>query len=344
MRALFIIHELSLNGAVMALLHLVRRMRAGGDSVTILTPRLTGAATALDGAFRETGAEIVNTIAGGQYDVAVGCTVFAAGMLERLVGRVPTVWWIHEGRAGVSSLFARPSAMQTLAHVGKLIFPSRGVVERIWTPLLGNLPPGRVEVIPYVIPPPPPTQAMERQPGRARVICVGTLCQRKRQADLVQAVSRLQGAPVECVLIGDNIGLDPPADELIRANPDRYVLTGGLQPEALSAWLRSSDVFCLPSGDECMPIAPVEAAWLGVPVVLADLECYEGVWRHGINALIHPVGDVELLAWYLRMLLESPALRARFARAVRAVPLRFTEQRVGPLFDAALREAIATFR
>jgi len=56
------------------------------------------------------------------------------------------------------------------------------------------------------------------------------------------------------------------------------------------------------------------------------------------------VGDVELLAWYLRMLLESPGLRARFAGASRTVPLRFTEQRVGPLFDAVLQEAIATFK
>jgi glycosyltransferase involved in cell wall biosynthesis len=344
MRAVFIIHELSLNGAVIALLQLVRRMRAGGDSVAILTPRLTGAATALEGAFREAGAEIVTSVVRNQYDVAVGCTIFAAGMLGRLVGRMPTVWWIHEGQIGVNILIGRPSAMQTLMGVGKLIFPSRGVVERIWSPLLGRLPPGRVEVIPCAVPPPPPGPAMARQPGRARVICVGSICPRKRQVDLVQAIARLQGAPLECILVGENLGLDPPGDELVAAHPDRFVLTGGIQREALHGWLRSSDVFCLPSADESMPIAPIEAAWHGLPVVLADLECYQGVWRHGLNALIHPVGDVELLAWYLRMLLESPTLRARFAGACRTVPLRFTEQRVGPLFDAVLREAIATFR
>jgi glycosyltransferase involved in cell wall biosynthesis len=342
-RALFIIHELALNGAATALLRQVRRMRAAGDAVTVLTPRLTGAAAALEEAFRRTGAEVVSSAALARFDIAVGCTIFAADQLQPAVGRMPTVWWIHEGRAGAAYLLGRPAAMQTLMRVNKLILPSRGVVERLWPPLLGALPPGRVEVIPCPVPPPPPGEPAARAPGRARVLCVGSVYPRKRQVDLVQAISRLKGAPVDCVLIGERVGLDPPGDELIAANPDRYLLTGALQPESVHAWYRASDVFSLPSSDECMPIAPIEAAWHGVPVVLSDLEGYEGVWRHGVNALIHPVGDVELLAWYLRMLLESPPLRARFARAGRAVAARFVEERLGPLFDAALREAIATF-
>jgi glycosyltransferase involved in cell wall biosynthesis len=111
----------------------------------------------------------------------------------------------------------------------------------------------------------------------------------------------------------------------------------------LHAWYQSSDVFCLPSADEYMPLTPVEAAWHGLPVVLSDLECHQDFWRHGVNALIHPVGDVQILAWCLNLLLESPSLRARLAGAGRAVTSRFTEPCVGPLFDAALRDAIATF-
>lgn len=340
MRVVFSIHELALNGAVTALLQQARRMRARGDRVTIVAPALAGPAAALEPAFRAIGAEVVTNAALADYDVAVGCTVFAAQTMEKLVGQIPTVWWIHEGRAGVSNLISRPLAVQTLSRVNKLIFPSRGVVERLWTPLLSNLPPGRVEVIPALVPAPPPGEAVERRPGRgARVLCVGTLYPRKRQTDLVRAVAMLRGAPVECVLVGERMALDPPGDEIIAADPERFVLTGGLQPEAVHGWYRSSDVFSLPSGDECMPIAPIEAAWHGVPVVLADLECYEGVWRHGVNALIHPVGDAEMLAWYLRMLMESQGLRARLTAAARAIALQFTEQRVGALFDAALWEA-----
>ena len=184
---------------------------------------------------------------------------------------------------------------------------------------------------------------MERRPGHVRVICVGSLYPRKRQTDLVQAVTALTRRNVECVLIGEHNQIDPPGDELVRARPETFTLTGGLQPEAVHAWYRGSDIFCLPSSDESMGISPIEAAWHGIPVVLADLECYEGIWRHGINALIHPVGDVEMLAWYLRMLLTSPSLRERFTKAGRKVALRFSEQRSGSMFDCTLREAIAAF-
>jgi glycosyltransferase involved in cell wall biosynthesis len=344
MRILFYIHELAFNGAVIALLQQARHMRARGDAVTIQTPPLGGTATALAAAFRDLGVEIVERSVLEQHDVVVGCTVFAAENLARVIGQKPTVWWIHEGRAGVNSLLARPSSLNVLYRVTKLIFGSRGVVEKLWPSLLGNLPPGRVEVVPSLIPPPPPGETVPRLPGRRRVVCVGTLCPRKRQVDLLRAVSMMPSAPIECVLIGDYVAVDPPGEETIRADPTRFVLTGGLPPERVHAWYRSSDIFCLPSGDECMPIAPVEAAWHGVPALLSDLECYEGVWRHGVNALMHTVGDVEMLAWHLRMLVESPSLHARLSAAGRTVPFRFSEQRSAAMFDAVLQEAAASSR
>jgi len=342
-RALFCIPELALNGAVTSLLEQVRHMRAQSDSITVLTPQLIGPARALMTAFQETGAEVVHTANSGQHDVAVGCTVYSARYLQLLVERMPTVWWIHEGRLGLNTMLGRPENIETLTRVGKLIFPSWGAVERLWSPLLGNLPPGRIEVIPPRVPRPAPGPAMTRGTGLSRIVCVGTLYRRKRQVDLIRAVAALHGAAIQCVLIGEGVQLDEPADKIIAADPERFVLTGGLQPDDVQAWYRSSDIFCLPSEDECMPIAPIEAAWHELPVVLADLACYEGVWHHGFNALIHPVGDYEMLAWYLRMLIESASLRARFAKAGGALALRFDGQRFGTMFDSVLQEAIATF-
>jgi glycosyltransferase involved in cell wall biosynthesis len=341
MRVLFYIHELALNGAVTALLQQVRHMRARGDAVTIMTPPLAGAAKALEGAFRALGVVFVDRAGLADHDVFVGCTVFCAEILDQIAGQRPTVWWIHEGRAGVNTVLGRPSTLQTLNRVTKLIFPSRGVVERLWPALLGNLPPGRVEIVPYLIPAPPPGDAVPRTTGQHRIVCTGTIYPRKRQVDLIRAVTMMSGAPIECVLIGELVGLEQPGEQLMRADPGRFVLTGGVQPARVHAWYRAADVFCLPSADECMPIAPVEAAWHGLPVLLADLECYEGVWKHGVNALMHPVGDAEMLAWHLRMLLESPSLHARFSAAARAVTLQFSETRSAAMFDAVLEDAIA---
>lgn len=345
MRVLFVIHEFARNGAVIALLQQVRHMRARGDAVTILTPPLNGPAAALEQAFRRTEVTITTEITTiGDFDAAVGCTVSAAESMAQLAGVLPTVWWIHEGRAGVNMVTKHPKAMQTLGRVGRLVFPSRGVVDRVWQPYLHNLPPGRVEIIPNGIPQPEPGPGVPRPDGRPRIICVGRVCPPKRQADLAQAVCAFSDLPLQCVLVGQPFSMSEPAKALIQEHADRFVLTGDLDPDHVQGWYRSSDVFCLPSGDECMPISPVEAAWHGLPVILADLECYEGVWRHGVNALIHPVGDVEMLAWYIRMLVRSPNLRARLNAEGRNVARRFSVQRATALFDAVIQEAIDSFR
>lgn len=344
MRVLFVIHELALNGAVTALLQQTRHMKARGDTVTIATPELNGPAAVLLPQFLEAGADVIRTLPWNMHDITVGCTVFCATVLHGCIGRTPTAWWIHEGHAGVSMMMARPPARQALHNVGKLIFPSAGVAQRIWAPLIGTLPPGRVDIIPYLVPPPPPVEPVAKRDGVARVLCVGSVYPRKRQVDLLRAIAMLRGAPVECVLVGHFNALDPPGDEIVRSDPQRFVIAGGQLPEVTNAWYRSADIFSLPSGDESMPISPIEATHHGVPVVLTDLECYEGVWRHGVNALIHQVGDVEMLAWYLRMLLESPRMRTRLARAAKAVALRFSDQRAGAMFDAALAETVAGFR
>ncbi|MDQ2762025.1 MAG: glycosyltransferase family 4 protein [Pseudomonadota bacterium] len=347
MRALFIIHELALNGAVTSLLAQARRMIAQGQHVTLLTPRLEGASAALLPSFLEAGAKVVNAANWAEYDVAVGCTVFAADALHDLIGRLPLVWWIHEGRAGVRYFMSNPKTFTVLGHVGKLIFASKPVAEWVFAAVLGELPPGRVEVIPYIVQPPDSRRAdpAPKPPGTVRVLCVGSVYPRKRQSDLVQAVGMLRGRPVECVLVGEIYRpLDATGEQIARADPERFRLTGGLQPDAVRGYYRSADVFSLPSSDENMPLAPVEAAWHDVPVVLSDLKCYEGIWRHGVNALIHPVGDVEMLAWYVRMLIESAAIRQRLVAAGRTVAARFGERRAGALFDAALEEAIGAWQ
>jgi glycosyltransferase involved in cell wall biosynthesis len=343
-RALFVIHELALNGAVTALLQQVRRMRARGDHVTVATPQLEGPVAALLPQFRETGAEITRVLDLKGHDIVVGCTIFVGGVLQSCVGRLPTAWWIHEGRVGVEILLGRPQGRQLLQRVGKLIFPSRITMERIWAPLLVGLPPERVEVVPCFVPRPAQGPPAPKRPNRGLVVCVGSVYPRKRQVDLLRAVAMLPNAPLDCALVGEFTALDAPGDDIVRSDPARFILTGGLAPDVVQSWYRAADVFCLPSGDESMPLAPIEAAAHDVPVVLTNLECYEGVWRHGINAMIYPVGDTEMLAWYLRMLMQTPGMRTRLTAAARAVPLRFSEQRSGALFDTALADAIAAFR
>ena len=344
MRVLFVIHELSLNGAVTTLVSQVRHLAAAGARVTVVTPKLEGAAAALQPAVCAAGAALVTETTTDEHDVAVGCTVFAAEALAGMVGRLPLVWRIHEGWAGVQHVLANPKAVALLGAVDRLVFPSRGAVERIWAPLLSGLPPGRVAVVPPLLPPPEAGDAAPKAAGRKRVLCVGSIHPRKRQGDLVRAMAVFgPSAPVECVLVGERLQLDAPAEAIVAAHPERFVLPGALPPEEVQRLYRSADVFALPSGDEGLAQAPIQAAWHGVPVVLSDLDCYAGLWKHGVNALLHPVGESELLAWYLRMLVASPTMGRRLAGAARSVATGFGPTQTTALFTAILEGVVAAW-
>lgn len=83
--------------------------------------------------------------------------------------------------------------------------------------------------------------------------------------------------------------------------------------------LRSSDILVLPTVEEGSPLVCVDALASGcVPVVS---EVCAGVCRQMENALVHPVGDVDLLTEHLTMLHEDRDLLARLREgALRTAP------------------------
>ena len=92
-----------------------------------------------------------------------------------------------------------------------------------------------------------------------------------------------------------------------------------------------------------MPIAPIEAALHGLPLVLSDLPCYKGVWQHGANALLHPVGDVDLLKSSIETLFGNENLKSRLKIAAQQTAMRFTEPRTVALMQDVLLEAKARY-
>ena len=132
---------------------------------------------------------------------------------------------------------------------------------------------------------------------------------------------------VECVFVGSTEGIDtigPDNVEKIKGRPGLFILAGELDRKSGLEYLASADIFCLPSGDESQPIAPLEAATLGVPCALTDLPAYAGTWEHGLNCLMNPVGDVALLRWNLRTLLDDAEIRSRLVEGARRLLDRFS--------------------
>ena len=101
-----------------------------------------------------------------------------------------------------------------------------------------------------------------------------------------------------------------------------FCSANGRTPSDLAA---IADVFVLPSLWEGLPLALLEAAALGRPIVASDIDGVREVVRDGETALLVPPGDPARLADAVVRLLEDGDLAAKLgARARAEIPGRFT--------------------
>jgi glycosyltransferase involved in cell wall biosynthesis len=163
--------------------------------------------------------------------------------------------------------------------------------------------------------------AAGRQPGRGRtVVATGRLAAQKNYPVLIRAARHLPEVTFKIVGHGpDSEALKAMALEAGVADRVEFM---GFRPrrEALEV-LAGGDVFVQPSLYEGHSLALVEAAKLGLPLVVSDAPSQvEGVkMQDGPAALIVPVHDDVALAEAIRSLLEDPLLYRQYADRSRAL-------------------------
>jgi len=156
--------------------------------------------------------------------------------------------------------------------------------------------------------------------GPPLVACVGRFSPVKRQADLVAAAALLRDRGVAARFLLAGIGPTMPSvwDDVRRLDlEDEVRLLGDLSTPEVAALLEDADVACLPSSQEGMPGAVMEAMASGLPVVGTDVNGIADLVRDGETGLIVPVGDRVALADALERLVRDAALRRRLGEAGR---------------------------
>ncbi|ELZ16112.1 glycosyl transferase group 1 [Haloterrigena salina JCM 13891] len=148
------------------------------------------------------------------------------------------------------------------------------------------------------------------------ILFVGRLVEAKGIDELLEAVARLEGdQELHVVGRGDRERIRRRARDLgIAASVE---LHGEVPHPELPGYHAGADVFCLPSHDESFAMANVEAMACGLPVVTTDLEAIQTYLANGDNGLLSRVGDPQDLADKLKLVFESPELRARLGEQAR---------------------------
>ena len=103
--------------------------------------------------------------------------------------------------------------------------------------------------------------------------------------------------------------------------------------------MRGADVLVLPSLEEGFPLVCVEAIGTGCVPLVSD--ACDAACEHGVNGLVHRVGDVAALAGHFTRLDRDPALLARMREACLAKAPHFTWSRAGERLLEAYAEVAA---
>jgi len=156
--------------------------------------------------------------------------------------------------------------------------------------------------------------------GPLQIFCAARLIERKGQHHLIRAVKQLsdQGVEVIASLAGTGDSLEAYqtlARELGVSERIRFL--GYVPREEISRHYATAHVFSLPSFNEGMSLAALEAMGSGLPLVLTRTGGTDELVEEGVNGFTHDWGDIDALAGHLRRLAQDRPLARRMGATSR---------------------------
>ena len=184
-----------------------------------------------------------------------------------------------------------------------------------------------------------PVQSMlEDRP--LKLLCVGRLIERKGQHYLIDAVKRLrdEGIDVKLDLVGTGDAQTANQSQVARLElTDRVKFLGYIPREQIAAHYVAADVFVLPSYNEGMSVALLEAMAAGLPGIVTANAGTPELIEAGVNGLVFNWGDVNTLTAHLKRFARDRALVGRMGAASRTRAALFS-------WDAAALRYLALFK
>ncbi|MGD9644866.1 MAG: glycosyltransferase family 4 protein [Pirellulales bacterium] len=239
-------------------------------------------------------------------------------------GATGDVAWQRSGR------FGRRIAARC-HQASALVAPSRAIQAEL---LAAGYARERIKLIPNAVPIVPPRESDARAEARAALAEAHPLLNVPRGAPLVVYTGRLHAAKglsdliaawrtiaerwpaARLWLVGDGPHRRALADEIEASQLDgRVVLCGAY--DSVDDFLAAADCFVLPSHEEGMSLALLEAMAAGLPVVATDIAGNQQLVCSQRDGLLVPVGDPAALGAAIARVLSNADLAATLGAAAR---------------------------
>lgn len=187
-----------------------------------------------------------------------------------------------------------------------------------------RVPSDKVRMIINGVPEPSEAPGLHRKSVKQHVLFLANLSDRKGLSDLLRALAHpeLDKSRLNVTIAGGGdvaayrtkareLGLD----EIVR-------FEGWCDQKKVSQLLASCEVLILPSHDEVLPLAILEALAHGVAVVTTAVGEIPSLLTDGINAVFVTAGEPASIAAGMQRVLETPGLRQSLAKNGRALYLQ----------------------
>jgi glycosyltransferase involved in cell wall biosynthesis len=153
------------------------------------------------------------------------------------------------------------------------------------------------------------------------VLSVGRLIDLKGHALLLEAmaVARAEGVRARLTIVGDGStrhALEAHAARL--GLVDEVTFAGAVGQDEIAGFYADTDIFCLASFAEGVPVVLMEAMAMEIAVIATRIAGIPELVEDGVSGLVVAPGSADRLAAALRTLAYDPALRRAMGRAGRA--------------------------
>lgn len=261
--------------------------------------------------------------------------------LGHLVG-LPSVFHLHGSEMKVfyaaQGKLGRRLIAGTFARADRVV-----VLSESWRQFVADMAPAaKVEVVFNFVNMPPGVVASPRAPGEPlRIAFLGLIGERKGIFDLLLAIQRVQRSrPGRVQLL---VGGNGEVDRLKAAVGDLKLedcvqVLGWIDAGARQQLLRSAHALALPSYNEGLPMALLEAMSFGLPVLTTRVGGIPELVQDGMHGWLVEPGDIEAMVSGLECWIDNDERRVDMGGAARGrVEADFSA-------DAAVRKLDAIYR
>ncbi|MBI1345273.1 glycosyltransferase [bacterium] len=146
------------------------------------------------------------------------------------------------------------------------------------------------------------------------------------------------GVKARLSIVGDGVEMSRCRQTVAECGIEDRVIFHGLQKD-IRPFVREMDVFCLPSSQEAMPVALLEAMALGCTPVASDVGGIAEVVEHESSGLLVPSGDEARWFEALCTVAHDPGQRRTFSQTARTrIETKFSLREMMSQYDALYQQ------